>query len=226
MNIGPVSGSVPPGSSLDVCIELDAGFAAIGGREGRVHPALDGGVVAQVVGASVRGVICVGGGLHLVETCVGKWDVRKVGREGGRGVTWTCTCVFSTLVDAKVLTLLRPRPLGPEPNWTPEVVDMLLVVVSGHGWGEGGGGEGNVQDIGRSVCEVVQAADDAACDDLWEGGLVVSGGGAGEGGTHSAGHGCRGIEEDAHDGVQVEEHEYGRDEVRDEASRWQENGLA
>jgi hypothetical protein len=78
MNIGPASVSVPPGSSLDVRIELDAGFAAIG-RGGEGQPALDGGVVAQVVGGGVRGVFCVGGGLHLGET-------RRIGRRR----LWIC----------------------------------------------------------------------------------------------------------------------------------------
>jgi hypothetical protein len=116
----------------------------------------------------------------------------------------------------------------PHPFWMPGmVVVTLLVLVLGHD-GREGGGERETYKIEAGWCvKLLRRRTTRHATIYGESGRVVSRKGeAGESETHCAGHGCGGIEEDAHDGVQVEEHEYGREEVGDETSGWQENGVS
>lgn len=108
------------------------------------------------------------------------------------------------------------------------VVVTLLVLVLGHD-GREGGGERETYKIEAGWCvKLLRRRTTRHATIYGESGRVVSRKvvRAGESETHGAGHGCGGVEEDAHDGVQVEEHEYGREEVGDETSGWQENGVS
>lgn len=73
-----------------------------------------------------------------------------------------------------------------------------------------------VQDLRASVGPPVEATDRAACHNL-DGKFQNATHGWFKN-TYRRCHGSRNVEDDAHDGVQVEHHEHGGEEVRDEAA--------